>query len=129
MMTEGGTLMTLTFEGSNRVFPCYNVMGVAKAGLEAATRYLANDLGPEGIRVNAISPGPMKTLAGSAIGAARRTFKHADENAPMPVASTLEAVGGTAVWLASDAGACTTGQVIMVDGGFSVMGMPRLENM
>ena len=129
MMTEGGTLMTLTFEGSNRVFPCYNVMGVAKAGLEAATRYLANDLGPEGIRVNAISPGPMKTLAGSAIGAARRTFKHADENAPMPVASTLEAVGGTAVWLASDAGACTTGQVVMVDGGFSVMGMPRLENM
>ena len=129
MMSEGGTLITLTFEGSHRVIPCYNVMGVAKAGLEAAVRYLAADLGPEGIRVNAISPGPMKTLAGSAIGAARRTYRHSETNAPMLANASLEAIGGTAVWLASDGGACTTGQIVMVDGGYHVMGMPRIENL
>lgn len=129
MMTEGGTLLTLTFEGSSRVFPCYNVMGVAKAGLETAVRYLANDLGPDGIRVNAISPGPMKTLAGSAIGGARRTYKHSEANAPLLANATLEAIGGTAAWLVGSGGACTTGQVIMVDGGYNVMGMPRLENL
>ena len=129
LMPEGGALLTLTFDGSNRVFPCYNVMGVAKAGLEASVRYLASDLGPEGIRVNAISPGPMKTLAGSAIGGARRTYKHSEANAPLQANATLEAIGGTAVWLTSDAGACTTGQVVMVDGGYHVMGMPRLENL
>lgn len=129
LMPQGGTLMTLTFDGSNRVFPCYNVMGVAKAGLEAAVRYLASDLGPDGIRVNAISPGPMKTLAGSAIGGARRTYKHSEMNAPLQANATLDAIGGTAVWLASDGGACTTGQVIMVDGGYHVMGMPRIENL
>lgn len=129
LMTDGGTLITLTFDGSNRVFPCYNVMGVAKAGLEAAVRYLANDLGPERIRVNAISPGPMKTLAGSAIGAARRTYKHSEANAPLQENATLEAIGGTAVWLTSDVGACTSGQIVMVDGGYHVMGMPRVENL
>jgi enoyl-[acyl-carrier protein] reductase I len=129
MMPNGGCLMTLTFDGSSRVFPCYNVMGVAKAGLETAVRYLANDLGPEGIRVNAISPGPMKTLAGSAIGGARHTYKHSEKNAPLQANATLEAIGGTAVWLASDSGACTSGQVVMVDGGYHVMGMPRLENL
>ena len=126
LMTEhGGTLMTLTYQGSNRVVPNYNVMGVAKAALEAATRYLANDLGPEGIRVNAISPGPMKTLAGAAIGGARKTYKHTDQNAPLRSNATLEAVGGTAVYLASDAGACTTGEIIRVDGGFHILGMPQ----
>jgi len=129
LMTQGGTLMTLTFEGSTRVVPCYNVMGVAKAGLESAVRYLASDLGPDGIRVNAISPGPMKTLAGSAIGGARRTYKHAEANAPMLANASLEAIGGTAVWLASDGGASTTGQIVMVDGGFHVMAMPRIENL
>lgn len=82
MMPDGGTLLTLTFQGSNRVTPNYNVMGVAKAALESATRYLANDLGPQGIRVNAISPGPMKTLAGAAIGGARATYRHTEQNAP-----------------------------------------------
>ncbi|PUB12144.1 enoyl-ACP reductase FabI [Yoonia sediminilitoris] len=129
MMPDGGTLLTLTYEGSNRVTPFYNVMGVAKAALESATRYLANDLGPRGIRVNAISPGPMKTLAGAAITGARRTFRHTQENAPMRANATLEAVGGTAVYLASDAGACTTGEIIRVDGGFHVLGMPQIENM
>ena len=125
MMEHGGTLLTLTYLGSNRVVPNYNVMGVAKAALESATRYLANDLGPDRIRVNAISPGPMKTLAGSAIAGARKTYKHTDANAPMRSNATLEAVGGTAVYLASDAGACTTGEIIRVDGGFHVLGMPQ----
>ncbi|APG48266.1 enoyl-ACP reductase FabI [Phaeobacter porticola] len=129
MKENGGTLLTLTYQGSNRVVPNYNVMGVAKAALESATRYLANDLGPEGIRVNAISPGPMKTLAGAAIGGARKTFKHTDQNAPMRSNATLEAVGGTAVYLASDAGACTTGEIIRVDGGFHVLGMPQQDNL
>ncbi|RPF89774.1 MAG: enoyl-ACP reductase, partial [Rhodobacteraceae bacterium TMED160] len=83
MIDNGGTLLTVTYQGSNRVTPFYNVMGVAKAALEATTRYLANDLGPDGIRVNAISPGPMKTLAGAAIGGARKTFKHTEMNAPL----------------------------------------------
>ncbi|WP_295314789.1 enoyl-ACP reductase [Roseobacter sp.] len=129
MKDNGGTLLTLTYMGSNRVTPSYNVMGVAKAALESATRYLANDLGPERIRVNAISPGPMKTLAGAAIGGARRTYKHTDQNAPLRSNATLEAVGGTAVWLASDAGACTTGEIVRVDGGFHVLGMPQSENL
>lgn len=128
MRENGGSLMTLTFQGSQRVTPFYNVMGVAKAALESTTRYLANDLGPEGIRVNAISPGPMKTLAGAAIGGARKTFKFTDQNAPLKSNATLEAVGGTAVYLASDAAVCTTGEIIHVDGGFHVMGMPRVEN-
>ncbi len=127
--TPGGTILTLTYQGANRVTPFYNVMGVAKAALESAVRYLANDLGPDGIRVNAISPGPMKTLAGAAIGGARRTYKHTDMNAPLRANATLEAVGGTAVYLASDAGACTTGEIIRVDGGYHVLGMPQPENL
>ncbi|WP_371037286.1 enoyl-ACP reductase [Rhodosalinus sp. FB01] len=129
MRENGGALMTLTYQGSMRVVPNYNVMGVAKAALEAATRYLANDLGPERIRVNAISPGPMKTLAGAAIGGARRTYKHSEANAPLRANATLEAVGGTAVWLASDAGAFTTGEVVHVDGGYHIVGMPQIENL
>ena len=129
LMTEGGTILTLTFDGSQRVMPFYNVMGVAKAALEATVRYLASDLGAEGIRVNAISPGPMKTLAGAAIGGARRTFRHAETNAPLRANATLEAVGGTALYLCSQAGACTTGEIVHVDGGYHVMGMPRPENL
>lgn len=128
LMPDGGTILTLTFQGSNKVTPFYNVMGVAKAALESAVRYLANDLGPDGIRVNAISPGPMKTLAGAAIGGARKTFRHTDMNAPLRSNATLEAVGGTAVYLASAAGACTTGEIICVDGGYHVLGMPQPEN-
>jgi enoyl-[acyl-carrier protein] reductase I len=129
LMPNGGTVLTLTYQGSNRVTPNYNVMGVAKAALESAVRYLANDLGPEGIRVNAISPGPMKTLAGAAIGGARATFRHTEANAPLRSNATLEAVGGTAVWLASDAGCFTTGEIVRVDGGFHVLGMPQGENL
>ena len=129
LMTDGGTILTLTYEGSHRVTPFYNVMGVAKAALESAVIYLANDLGREGIRVNAISPGPMKTLAGAAIGGARKTYRHTEQNAPLGGNATLEAVGGTAVYLASDAGACTTGEVIRVDGGYHVLSMPQPENL
>jgi enoyl-[acyl-carrier protein] reductase I len=129
MKDEGGTMLTLTYQGSNKVVPNYNVMGVAKAALEATTRYLANDLGPDGIRVNALSPGPMKTLAGAAIGGARKTFKHTEMNAPLRANATLEAIGGTAVWLASDAGACTSGEIIHIDGGYHVLGMPQADNL
>lgn len=128
LMPNGGSLITLTYGGSNRVTPFYNVMGVAKAALESAVRYLANDLGPQGIRVNAISPGPMKTLAGAAIGGARKTFRHTEANSPMRQNATLEAVGGSAVFLCSDYGACTTGDVVMVDCGYHVLGMPQPEN-
>ena len=129
MKDNGGTLLTLTYQGSNKVVPNYNVMGVAKAALESATRYLANDLGPEGIRVNAISPGPMKTLAGAAIGGARKTYKFCDQNTPMRSNATLEAVGGTAVYLTSDAGTYTSGEIIHVDGGYHILGMPQPEFM
>ena len=129
MQENGGTLLTLSYQGSNQVTPFYNVMGVAKAALEATTRYLANDLGRDRIRVNAISPGPMKTLAGAAIGGARKTYKFTDQNAPLGSNATLEAVGGTAVYLASEAGAFTTGEIIRVDGGVHILGMPQADNL
>lgn len=129
LMKNGGTILTMTYQGSNRVTPFYNVMGVAKAALESSVRYLANDLGPDGIRVNAISPGPMKTLAGAAIGGARKTFRQTEANAPLRANATLEAIGGTAVYLASDYGACTSGEIITVDGGYHVLGMPQSENL
>ena len=128
LMPEGGSLITLTYGGSNRVTPFYNVMGVAKAALESSVRYLANDLGSQAIRVNAISPGPMKTLAGAAIGGARKTYRHTEANAPLVHNATLEAVGGAAVFLCSDYGNCTTGDIIMVDSGYHVLGMPQPDN-
>lgn len=129
LMTEGGSIVTLTYIGAQRVTPNYNVMGVAKAALEASVRYLANDLGPRGVRVNAISPGPMRTLAGAAIAGARKVYRAAEMNAPLRANATLEAVGGTAVYLLSDLGACTTGEVIFVDGGYHVTGMAQAENL
>lgn len=128
LMAEGGSIVTLSFLGAQRVMPNYNVMGVAKAALEASVRYLANDLGPEGVRVNAISPGPMRTLAGSAVGSARRVFKQVEENAPMRANAALDHVGGAALYLCSDYGASTTGEVIFVDGGYHAIGMSQPEN-
>lgn len=128
LMRPGGALLTVTYAGSHRVQPFYNVMGVAKAALESATRYLATDLGSEGLRVNAISPGPMRTLAGAAIGGARKVFRHTEANAPLGNAS-LESVGGTAVYLLSDLAAHTTGEIIHVDGGYHVLGMGKEENL
>lgn len=129
LMEGGGSVVTLTYLGAQRVTPNYNVMGVAKAALESAVRYLANDLGPQGVRVNAISPGPMRTLAGAAIAGARKVYRAAETNAPLRSSATLEAVGGTALYLLSDLGACTTGEVIFVDGGYHVTGMAQPENL
>lgn len=129
MMPNGGSLVTMSYLGAQRVMPNYNVMGVAKAALEASVRYLANDLGPQGVRVNAISPGPMRTLAGSAVGGARRVFKATEENAPMRRNAALEHVGGAAVYLLSDLGASTTGEVLFVDGGYHILGMAQMEHL
>ncbi|MEM9100442.1 MAG: enoyl-ACP reductase [Pseudomonadota bacterium] len=128
MMPNGGSIVTMSYLGAQKVMPNYNVMGVAKAALEASVRYLANDLGPQGIRVNAISPGPMRTLAGSAVGGARRVFKTAEENAPLRRNASLAEVGGTAVYLLSDMGGATTGEVLFVDSGYHATGMAQLEN-
>jgi len=129
LMTEGGSMVTMTYLGAQRVMPNYNVMGVAKAALEASVRYLANDLGPQGVRVNAISPGPMRTLAGSAIGGARKVYKVCAENAPMRQNATLGDVGGAAVYLLSDLGGGTTGEVVFVDSGYHALGMVQLANL
>jgi enoyl-[acyl-carrier protein] reductase I len=129
MMPNGGSVVTMTYLGAQRVMPNYNVMGVAKAALEASVRYLANDLGPQGVRVNAISPGPMRTLAGSAIGGARKVYKACEENAPLRHNAALEHVGGAAVYLLSDLGASTTGDIIFVDGGYHATGMAQPHNL
>lgn len=123
LMTNGGGILTLTYAGSRRVMPNYNVMGVAKAALEASTRYLAADLGPDGIRVNAISAGPMRTLAGAAIGGARFVLKWQSENAPLQRSVTLDEIGGAALYLLSDLGKGTTGEIVHVDSGYHVVGM------
>ena len=122
-MNEGGSLLTLTYDGSQRVMPNYNVMGVAKAALEASVRYLAADLGSAGIRVNAISAGPMRTLAGSAIGSARFVFKWQGENAPLRRNVSLEDVGGAGVYILSDLSSAVTGEVHYVDSGYNIVGM------
>ena len=127
LMSDGGAVITLSYIGAQRVTPNYNVMGVAKAALESAVRYLANDLGPDGVRVNAISAGPMRTLAGAAIAGARKVYHATERSAPMRANATLEAIGGTALYLASDLGACTTGEIIFVDGGYHALGMAQPE--
>jgi enoyl-[acyl-carrier protein] reductase I len=129
LMSHGGSVVTLTYLGSTRVMPSYNVMGVAKAALESTVRYLANDLGPDRIRVNAISPGPMRTLAGAAIGGARKMFHAAEVNSPMRANATLEAVGNAALYLLSPLSECTTGDIVFVDGGYHVTGMAQPENL
>ena len=125
LMTEGGGLLTLTYSGAERVMPHYNVMGVAKAALEASVRYLAADLGGRGIRVNAISAGPIKTLAASGIGDFRYILKWNELNAPLRRNVTIEQVGGAALYLLSDLAAGVTGEVHHVDSGYHVVGMLR----
>jgi enoyl-[acyl-carrier protein] reductase I len=124
MMKSGGALVTLTFEGASRVMPNYNVMGVAKAALEASVRYLAADLGKDNIRVNAISAGPMRTLAGSAVGDARMVFKWNKAHSPLKKNIELDHIGGAALYLLSDLSAGVTGEVHFVDAGYNVVGMP-----
>lgn len=124
LMTHGGSMVTLTYLGAQRVMPNYNVMGVAKAALEASVRYLAADLGKDEIRVNAISAGPMRTLAGSAVGDARMVFKWNKSHAPLKRSVELNHVGGAALYLLSDLSGGVTGEVHFVDAGFNVVGMP-----
>jgi enoyl-[acyl-carrier protein] reductase I len=124
MMNRGGAMVTLTYLGASRVMPNYNVMGVAKAALEASVRYLAADLGRDGIRVNAISAGPMRTLAGSAVGDARMVFKWNRSHAPLKRSVELDHVGSAALYLLSEMSGGVTGEVHFVDAGFNVVGMP-----
>jgi enoyl-[acyl-carrier protein] reductase I len=124
---RGSSVMTLTYYGAEKVVTHYNVMGVAKAALEASVRYLAADLGPAGIRVNAISAGPIRTLAASGIAGFRRLHGPFDELAPLRAHITIEDVGRTAVYLASDLSSAVTGEVVYVDGGFNILGVPTLE--
>jgi enoyl-[acyl-carrier protein] reductase I len=121
---SGGALLTLTYLGATRVTPNYNVMGVAKAGLEASVRYLAVDLGRDNIRVNAISAGPMRTLAGSAIGEARTVFKWNKAHSPLKKSIELDHVGNSALYLLSDLSAGVTGEIHFVDAGYNIVGMP-----
>jgi enoyl-[acyl-carrier protein] reductase I len=127
LMTDGGSLLTLTYYGAEKVMPHYNVMGVAKAGLEASVRYLAEDLGKEGIRVNAISAGPIKTLAASAIGDFRYIMKWNELNSPLRRNVTLEDVGKSALYLLSDLGSGVTGEVLHVDAGYHAVGMKAVD--
>ena len=124
MHADGGAMVTLTYLGAQRVMPNYNVMGVAKAALEASVRYLAADLGRDNIRVNAISAGPMRTLAGSAVGDARMVFKWNKSHSPLKRSVELNHVGGAALYLLSDLSGGVTGEVHFVDAGFNVVGMP-----
>ncbi|MBI1216247.1 MAG: SDR family oxidoreductase [Alphaproteobacteria bacterium] len=127
LMTDGGSMITLSYLGSERVMPNYNVMGVAKAALEASVRYLAVDLGHRNIRVNSISAGPMRTLAGAVIGNARHTFKFTTQASPLQRPVTLEELGNTALYFLSDLSTAVTGENHYVDCGFNVIGMPRKE--
>ena len=123
LMTDGGSIQTLTYLGSERVFPAYKVMGVAKAALEASVRYLAWDLGEQGIRVNAISAGPIKTAAARGIPGFMDMYKHLNEKTPLKSDFTAEKVAGLSVFLASDASTAITGEVIFADNGYHAMGM------
>lgn len=123
LMKNGGSMITLTYLGAQRVMPNYNVMGVAKAALETSVKYLASDFGQDNIRINALSAGPMKTLAGSAIANARYTFRVAEQTAALNRSVTLEEIGGTSLYLLSDLSAAVTGETHYVDCGFNAMGM------
>jgi len=123
LMKNGGSFLTLTYAGSERVMPNYNVMGIAKAALESSVRYLAADLGSQQIRVNAISAGPMRTIAGSAVGSARFVHKWHRINSPMRRSATLDDVGNSALFLLSDLSRAITGEILFVDNGYNIIGM------
>jgi len=129
LMPEGNNILTLTYAGSVRVMPNYNVMGVAKAGLEASVRYLANDYGPRGIRVNAISAGPVRTLAGAGIADARHMFSYQQRNSPLRRNITIDDVGGSALYLLSDLSSGVTGEIHYVDAGYNIVSMPVLDEL
>ena len=127
MPESGGAMVTLTFGGSMRVMPNYNVMGVAKAALEASVRYLAADFGSQGIRVNAISAGPVRTLAGSGIGDARTMFAFQQKHSPLGRGVTLDELGGSALYLLSELSGGVTGEIHYVDSGYNIISMPKPE--
>jgi enoyl-[acyl-carrier protein] reductase I len=125
LMPDGGAIITLTYQGSERVVPNYNMMGVAKAALEGCVRYVARDLGPKGIRVNAVSPGPMRTLAMAGISGGRQLMSAARDWSLLKEDTSMEGVAGCALWLLSDLGRSVAGEVIHVDAGFHVVGVPE----
>jgi enoyl-[acyl-carrier protein] reductase I len=127
LMKNGGSMITLTYGGSMRVVPRYNVMGVAKAALEASVRYLAMDFGPQNIRVNGLSPGPMRTLAGAGISDARVLFNYQKMHSPLGRTPSLDEVGGAALYLLSDLSTAVTGEIHYVDSGYNIVAMPRPE--
>jgi enoyl-[acyl-carrier protein] reductase I len=129
MPASGGAMITLTFGGSTRAMPNYNVMGVAKAALEASVRYLATDFGSRGIRVNAISAGPVRTLAGSGIGDARAMFAFQQKHSPLGRGVTLDELGGSALYLLSELSGGVTGEIHYVDSGYNIVSMPRPEDL
>jgi enoyl-[acyl-carrier protein] reductase I len=129
LMPDGGTMLTLTYGGSTRVMPNYNVMGVAKAALEASVRYLAADYGPQGIRINALSAGPVRTLAGAGIADARAMYNFQQRNAPLRKSVSLEDIGGSALYLLSPMSGGVTGEVHYVDAGYNITSMPLPEEM
>ena len=128
IMNNGGSLITLSFYGSNKVMPNYNVMGVAKAALETSVKYLSVDLGSKSIRVNAISAGPMRTLAGAAITNARKVYNYTEINSPLKRNVQLEELGNTALYLVSNLSNAVTGETHYVDCGFNIIGMPKAED-
>ncbi|SIQ76156.1 enoyl-ACP reductase FabI [Solilutibacter tolerans] len=128
MAGRNGAILTLSYLGAERALQGYNVMGVAKASLEATVRYLAYNLGPEGIRVNAVSAGPIKTLAAAGIGGFRKILGHVEENAPMRRTVTIEEVGNVAAFLCSDLASAVTGEVTYVDSGYNILGMTGLND-
>jgi enoyl-[acyl-carrier protein] reductase I len=127
LMPDGGSLLTLSYGGATRSVPSYNVMGIAKAALEASVRYLAADLGPQNIRVNALSAGPMRTLSGAGVSDARVIFNFQKEHAPLKRTPSLNEVGGSALYLLSDLSGAVTGEVHFVDCGYSTVAMPSLD--
>ncbi len=129
LMQDGGAMLTLTYAGSVRIMPNYNVMGVAKAGLEASVRYLANDYGPKNLRVNAISAGPIRTLAGAGISDARQMLSWQQRNSPLRRTVTIDDVGGSALYLLSDLSAGVTGEIHYVDSGYHIVSMPALDEL
>ena len=129
LMPNGGSIITLTYGGATKVMPNYNVMGVAKAALESSVRYLAADYGPQNIRVNAISAGPVRTLAGSGVSDARLMFNFQKRNSPLQRTVSLDEIGGTGLYLLSDLSGGVTGEVHFVDSGYNIMSMPRLDEL
>ena len=127
MMPDGGAMITLTYGGSTRVMPNYNVMGVAKAALESSVRYLASDYGRDNIRINAVSAGPVRTLAGAGVADARQMFNYQKENSPLGRTVDISEVGGTGLYLLSDLSSGVTGEIHFVDSGYNTISMPRLS--